>query len=62
MSEYTFVRERQAAGDVIVFDDVTPGPFDGVVEALDAIGREGVYHVEWLHVSDRRGYAIAVRR
>lgn len=62
MAEYDYVRGRQASGDVIVFDDVTPGQFDGVVEALDAIEREGVYDVERLQVSDQRGYAIARRR
>lgn len=62
MAEYAYVRDRQQAGDVIVFDDVTPGQFDGVVEALEAIGLEGAYTIEKLQVSDQRGYAIAVRR
>jgi predicted O-methyltransferase YrrM len=62
MAEYAYVAARQSTGDVIVFDDVTPGQFDGVVEAVAAIARSGVYDVERLSVSDQRGYAIAVRR
>ena len=61
MSEYAYVRARQCSGDVIVFDDVTPGLFDGVVEAVNLIESEGAYRLERLSVSGERGYAIAYR-
>jgi hypothetical protein len=61
MSEYRFVRARQRPGDLIVFDDVTPGQFDGVVAAVAAIEREGLYHVSYLRSASDRGYAFAVR-
>lgn len=62
MQEFKSVRARQKSGDVIVFDDVTPELFPGVVEALAAIKREGLYDVERLLPTDQRGYALAVRR
>lgn len=61
MDEYSFVEERQDVGDLIVFDDVTPGVFDGVVEALDAIGRKGLYEIRQLGRANERGYAVARR-
>lgn len=62
LSEYAYVKARQRPGDVIVFDDVTPEKFDGVVQALDRITAEGAYAIERIQPSDQRGYAIAVRR
>lgn len=47
---------------MIVFDDVTPRLFDGVVAAVDSIAAGGRYAVERLQLSDQRGYAIAVRK
>ena len=61
MAEYSFVEERQDVGDLIVFDDVTPGVFDGVVEAIDAIRRKGLYEIRELGRSNERGY-VAARR
>lgn len=62
MHEYRYVRDRQEAGDVIVFDDVTPGVFDGVVKAIEAIESEALYSMTRVLSDDERGYAIAVRR
>jgi predicted O-methyltransferase YrrM len=62
MLEFQYVSGRQERGDVVVFDDVTPGTFDGVVEAVAAIEREGRYAVTHLRSSSGRGYAIALRR
>lgn len=61
MAEYRYVRDRQQLGDIIVFDDVTPGIFDGVVEAVDQIESDGLYEVERLLVSGQRGYAVGTR-
>lgn len=62
MSEYRYVAARQQAGDRIVFDDVTPGHFDGIVSAIARIEAEGDYEIERLNLEPRRGYAIATRR
>ena len=61
MAEYDYVRKRQKLGDVIVFDDVSVATYDGVVKAVDAIEREGLYTVTRLVASDQRGYALAER-
>jgi len=61
LAEYAYVRNRQMLGDIIVFDDVTPGLFDGVVAAVDWIEQDGAYSIERLMVSNERGYAIARR-
>ena len=60
MEEYLFVEARQDQGDVIVFDDVTPGVFDGVVAAVDAVRERGLYVVEKFGRAER-GYAVARR-
>lgn len=62
IAEYEYVRDRQSAGDMIVLDDVTPGMFDGVVQAVDEIQRKGLYEVMHLKCSGQRGYAIATRK
>ncbi|BAZ81236.1 class I SAM-dependent methyltransferase [Sphaerospermopsis kisseleviana CS-549] len=59
--EYAYVRDRQVKGDMIVFDDITPGLFDGVVAAVNQIESDGLYTIERLTVSNERGYAIARR-
>ena len=61
MAEYKFVEERQGPGDVIVFDDVTPGLFDGVVAAVSAIREKGRYEIQEIGRQEERGYAIARR-
>ena len=61
MAEYTFVRDRQQPGDKVIFDDVTPGHFDGVVRAVEEIEAEGLYLIERIQVSGQRGYAVATR-
>lgn len=60
LNEFDYVSSRQLAGDVIVFDDVTPGVFDGVTEAVNEIQDEGFYEVEFLGNASR-GYAIATK-
>lgn len=61
MSEFRFIAARQRAGDIIIFDDVTPALFPGVVEAVDAIERDHPYSMKRIQVSEQRGYAIATR-
>lgn len=61
MREYAYVATRQESGDVIVIDDVTPGVFDGIVEAVRKIEDEGLYRIQRLQAEERRVYAIATR-
>ena len=61
MAEYKFVEERQSPGDLIVFDDVTPGVFDGVVAAVNTIRDKGLYEVQEIGRRTERGYAVAQR-
>ena len=60
--EYNYIKKRQSAGDKIVFDDVTPGLFDGVVGAVNYIESEKLYDIEYINASNERGYAIATRK
>lgn len=60
--EYQAVSALQQTGDMIVFDDVTPGEFDGVVEAVEQIERQGRYNIRRLVASDTRAYAWGVKR
>lgn len=62
MAEFEYVSKRQSVGDVIFFDDVTPGIFNGVVEAVDLIESQAVYTVERIQLNNERGYAIARKR
>ncbi|WP_164738450.1 O-methyltransferase [Aquabacter cavernae] len=55
--EYQAVSKLQEKGDVIVFDDVTPGTFDGVVEAVKDIDTGGRYTMRYLTASKQRAYA-----
>jgi len=59
LGEFEFVRARQNKGDLIVFDDVTPGIFDGVVAAVEAVKESGHYEVALIGGTDYRCYAIA---
>lgn len=60
LAEFEYVKDRQISGDVIVFDDVTEGIFDGVVKAVREIEKDGLYNMEYIG-SQSRGYAIATR-
>lgn len=59
---YQAVAALQQPGDMIVFDDVTPGQFEGVVEAVEQIKRQGLYEIRRLVASDSRAYAWGGRR
>jgi cephalosporin hydroxylase len=61
LAEYDYVEQRQKIGDMIVFDDVTPGLFDGIVMAVEKIKADGRYAVETLQAEERRAYAIVTR-
>ena len=61
MLEFKFISKRQKKGDIVFFDDVTPGFFDGVCEAVDEIEKNYPYSVERLKFSKERSYALAKR-
>ncbi len=60
--EFNFVANRQKKGDIIIFDDVSPGIFDGVCEAIKEIKNKNTYDVKEISFSPNRGYAIAYKR
>lgn len=60
LGEFRYVSSRQHSGDVIVLDDVTPGMFDGVTQAVDQVKTEGGYKFEFIG-SSSRGYAVATK-
>lgn len=61
MSEFAHIAPRQERGDVIVFDDVTPDQFPGIVRAVDEICRQHGYAREDIVSHERRAYTIATR-
>ena len=60
--EFNYVYERQKTGDIIIFDDVTLGQFNGVCEALEIIKKNYPYEILNLSSDKKRGYAIATRK
>jgi hypothetical protein len=61
LNEFATVASRQRRGDMIVFDDVTPQAYPGVVAAVNEIEAEGAYRVERLTISSQRAYAWGTR-
>lgn len=62
MREFEYVSKRQKKGDVIVFDDVTPGLFDGVCNAILEIEKNQAYEIRKFDSNNARGYAIATKK
>ena len=62
LSEYRYVCQKQKAGDIIIFDDVTPNLFEGVYRAVKKVEEENIYRVERITLSDQRGYAVATKK
>jgi predicted O-methyltransferase YrrM len=62
LAEFAVVARAQKSGDIVFFDDVTPGHFPGVVQAVEAIERGGDYDLHRLTTSKQRAYAWARRR
>ena len=59
MSEFNYVHSRQKTGDIIFFDDVTPNLFPDICKAIKKIETKKEYLIEYLNITDQRGYAIA---
>lgn len=60
MREFEWLRTRQKAGDVVVFDDYTDS-FPGVVRAVDEICDRFGYHRHVVRSIDSRAYVVARR-
>lgn len=60
--EFDLVQQRQQQGDVIVFDDYTPGSFDGLVKAVDDGCIRFGYDKQVVTAHQNRGYVIATRQ
>ncbi len=60
--EFNYVCNRQQSGDLIIFDDVTYGQFDGVCEAVETIKNNYLYEILYLGSDKKRGYAIATKK
>ena len=61
LKEFRFVEHRQQAGDLVVFDDVTPHQFPGIVSALKEIENEFPYEITRYSGNALRGYGVARR-
>jgi len=62
LREFEYVSKRQKRGDIVVFDDVTAGVFDGVCEAIYEIKNNYSYKVLIIDSDKSRGYAIATKQ
>jgi predicted O-methyltransferase YrrM len=59
MAEFSAIRGRQAAGDILFFDDYTPDAYPGVVKAADEICRTHAYAGQVVTANPQRRYLIA---
>ncbi len=57
--EFDFIKQKQIKGDIIFFDDVTEGHFNGVVKLINEITHQKSYEIEKVMSTKFRGYAIA---
>ena len=58
MNDFNFVNKRQKSNDILIFDDVTKGKYNGVVKLVNEID-DKIYKIEKIMSSNNRGYAIA---
>lgn len=61
MREFSSLKPRQQAGDILFFDDYTPS-YPGVMRAADEICRAGAYAATVVRSSDERAYLIAEKQ
>lgn len=60
--EFALVAPQQGTGDVIMFDDYTPGFFDGLIRAVDEGCEAWGYDKHVIRASDTRAYVVATKR
>lgn len=59
--EFKYISKLQEKGDMIIFDDYTPGLFDGICEGIDFIESNYCYKIIRLNFDISRGYVIAIK-
>lgn len=59
--EYEYVKKIQKKGDIIFFDDYTPGKFDGILNLIEEIKKTEIYTLEEIFSSKERGYILATK-
>jgi predicted O-methyltransferase YrrM len=59
--DYLSIKSRQQSGDVIIFDDYTPGLFPGVVKLVKEITKSKIYKTKIIFSSKQRGYALCYK-
>lgn len=62
MAEFGAIAGQQRRGDVLFFDDYTPGTYPGVVRAADEICRSRHYAATVVEAAPGRGYLIAEKQ
>ena len=62
MAEFSSIHDRQAAGDILVFDDYTPDAYPGVVKAADEICLAHGYSRNVVMANSQRCYLMAEKR
>ena len=62
MAEFSSIRGRQAAGDILFFDDYTRDTYPGVVKAADEICRAHGYTGNVVTANPQRRYLIAEKQ
>ena len=62
MMEFDMVRQRQEAGDVIVFDDYNPAQFPGIIRGVDEGCERWGYSKDVFGDSLGRSYVIARKK
>ena len=60
--EFDFVSKKQKKGDLILFDDYTPGLFDGVVKFITELSLLNTYNLKKLLPKKDRGYVVAIKK
>ncbi|MSO55877.1 MAG: class I SAM-dependent methyltransferase [Acidobacteria bacterium] len=62
MAEFSSIRDRQRAGDILFFDDYTPDAYPGVVKAADEICLAHGYSRNVVTANTQRRYLIAEKQ
>jgi len=62
MAEFSWIRDRQTAGDILFFDDYTPEAYPGVVTAADEICLTHGYSRNIVIASAQRRYLIGEKQ
>ena len=61
MFEFSQIKDKQIKGDIIVYDDYSPGLFPGIVRAVDYICESYDYRREDIVSEGNRAYVVAIK-